>query len=268
MARDDRLKVSTRKACSKRRRAWNKHIASKKVPASVAAPAVSPDVCAAEPCSSTAEPCSSTSTARSPPLDAAGASSCAEHIDNNVAGPSTRAERVDTVFYTDEACAEREEHAKSVKSSLADVSATSRKFDLLNVSMASDDNDHGTEFIIVDMQVLQKFFFKTTCTQCGTVSLQFSKCNQRQYGLAVKLELTCANCDFAKRHFSSPRVDGQTAITPFEINLRAVKGIQSIGKGVTALADFCATLNLSHRGLDHEAFGAYGHHGGCLPRSC
>ncbi|KAL1477550.1 hypothetical protein MTO96_035656 [Rhipicephalus appendiculatus] len=31
-----------------------------------------------------------------------------------------------------------------------------------------------------------------------------------------------------------------------------VKGIQSIGKGVTALADFCATLNLSHRGLHHN----------------
>lgn len=107
-------------------------------------------------------------------------------------GPSTRAERVDTMFYTDEACAEREEHAKSVKSSLADVSATSREFDLLDVSMASDDNDHGTEFFVVNVQVLQ-MFFKTTCTQCGTVSLQFSKCNQRQYGQAVKLELTCAN---------------------------------------------------------------------------
>lgn len=71
-------------------------------------------------------------------------------------GPSTRAERVDTMFYTDEACTEREEHAKSVKSSLADVSATSRKFDLLDVSMASD-NDHGTEFFVVNMQVLQIF---------------------------------------------------------------------------------------------------------------
>ncbi|KAH6925700.1 hypothetical protein HPB50_008573 [Hyalomma asiaticum] len=104
------------------------------------------------------------------------------------------------------------------------------------------------------MEVLRKFFCATTCTQCGTVGLQFAKCNERQYGLAVKLELTCSSCDFAERHFSSPRVDGPTTITPFEINLRAVKGIQSIGKGVTALADFCATLNLSHRGLHHKTF--------------
>ncbi|CAN7981564.1 unnamed protein product, partial [Ixodes pacificus] len=33
-----------------------------------------------------------------------------------------------------------------------------------------------------------------------------------------------------------------------------MKGIQSIGKGATALADFCATLNLSHRGLHHKTF--------------
>lgn len=33
-----------------------------------------------------------------------------------------------------------------------------------------------------------------------------------------------------------------------------MKGIQSIGKGVAALVDFCATLNLSHRALLHKAY--------------
>ncbi|MDD9361665.1 MAG: hypothetical protein PV344_01910, partial [Anaplasma sp.] len=33
-----------------------------------------------------------------------------------------------------------------------------------------------------------------------------------------------------------------------------IKGIQSIGKGSTALSDFCAALNLSHRGLHHKTF--------------
>ncbi|KAH7952765.1 hypothetical protein HPB49_000959 [Dermacentor silvarum] len=132
--------------------------------------------------------------------NAAGASSCSERIDSDVPGPSSR---VDTVFHTEE-------------------------------DMASDDdNDRGTEFIIVDMIMVQKFFASTTCTKCGTVSLQFSKCNKSQYGLAVKLELMCSGCDFTKRHFSLPR---------------------SIGKGVTALVDFCATLNLSHRGLHHKTF--------------
>ncbi|KAH6945438.1 hypothetical protein HPB50_008449 [Hyalomma asiaticum] len=167
MARDTRLKVSTRKACSKKRRAWNKSVASKKVATSVAPPAVSPVGSRTEPCATTST--SVRSQPHLPPLECAGASSSAEHIDDNVPGPSSRAERVDTVFYTDEACAEREERAKRVKSSLADISATSRKFDLLDVSMASDDNDHGTEFIVVGMEVLRKFFCATTCTQCGTV---------------------------------------------------------------------------------------------------
>ncbi|KAH6921313.1 hypothetical protein HPB50_027700 [Hyalomma asiaticum] len=193
MARDARLKVSTWKACSKKRRAWNKSIASKKVATSVAPLAVSPVGSTTEPCTTMStsvrsQPCSA-------PLECAGASSSMEHIDDNVPGPSSRAERMDTVFYTDEARAEREERAKCVKSLLADILAPSRKFDLLDVSMASDDNDHGTEFIVVGME-------------CGTVGLQFAKCNERQYGLAVKLELTCSSCDFAKRHFLSPQHAG------------------------------------------------------------
>lgn len=44
------------------------------------------------------------------------------------------------------------------------------------------------------------------------------------------------------------------SITPFEVNFSAIKGIQSIEKGVTALADFCATMNLSDRGLYHKTF--------------
>lgn len=33
-----------------------------------------------------------------------------------------------------------------------------------------------------------------------------------------------------------------------------MKGIQIIGKGVTALADFCACMTLSHCGLHHTTF--------------
>ncbi|KAG0421479.1 hypothetical protein HPB47_002625, partial [Ixodes persulcatus] len=43
------------------------------------------------------------------------------------------------------------------------------------------------------------------------------------YGRAVKLVLTCSSYDFIERHFSSPRVAGAAKITPFEINLRAMK---------------------------------------------
>ncbi|CAN7947863.1 unnamed protein product [Ixodes hexagonus] len=172
----------------------------------------------------------------------------------DVAGPSSFRDRIDTVFYTEEECVEREQRADDRKASLADQSATSRKFELLDVCMESDDTDRGTEYVIVDIKVLQEFFASTACGKCRMATVELSKCEERQYGLAVKLVLTCTSCDFAESRFSSPRVAGEAKITPFEINLRAMKGIQSIGKGATALADFCATLNLSHRGLHHKTF--------------
>lgn len=172
----------------------------------------------------------------------------------DAAKPSLRVQRLDTVFFTEAECAGREKCADNAKTSLAKKSATSRKFELMNVSTVSVDDDRGTEYIIVDMSILKKLFASTSCSKCGMASVQLAKCSGREYGLAVKLVLTCSNCDFAERHFSSPRVPGKSSITPFEVNLRAMKGIQSIGKGVTALADFCATMNLSHRGLHHKTF--------------
>ncbi|CAN7982563.1 unnamed protein product, partial [Ixodes pacificus] len=160
---------------------------------------------------------------------------------------------IDTVFYTEEECVEREQRADDRKTSLADQSATSRKFELLDVCMESDDTDCGTEYVIADMKVLQELLAYTACRKCGMATVGLSKSEEKQYGLAVKLVLTCSSCDFVES-ISSQRVAGEAKITPFEINLRAMKGIQSIGKGATALADFCATLNLSHRGLHHKTF--------------
>ncbi|CAN7980626.1 unnamed protein product, partial [Ixodes pacificus] len=54
--------------------------------------------------------------------------------------------------------------------------------------------------------------------------------------------------------FLVARTEGEARITPFEVNMKAMKGIQSIGKGSTALTDFCAALNVSHRGLHHKTF--------------
>ncbi|CAN7983167.1 unnamed protein product [Ixodes pacificus] len=241
MAGDARLKANTQRLNTKRRRAWNKKTsASRKT-----TPLTSPMPQAALPLGDAtgSSLCSTTSPmpqAAFPLVD--------------VAGPSSSRDRIDTVFYTEEECVEREQRADDRKASLADQSATSRKFELLDVCMESDDTDHGTEYVIVDMKVLQELFASTACGKCGMATVGLSKCEERQYGLAVKLVLTCSSCDFAESRFSSPRVAGEAKITPFEINLRAMKGIQSIGKGATALSDFCATLNLSHRGLHHKTF--------------
>ncbi|KAM7311103.1 hypothetical protein ISCGN_008011 [Ixodes scapularis] len=137
----------------------------------------------------------------------------------DVAGPSSSRDRIDTVFYTEEECVEREQRADDRKASLADQSATSRKFELLDVCMESDDTYRGTEYVIVDMTVLQELFASTACGKCGMATVGLPKCTERQYGLAVKLVLTCSSCDFAESRFFSPRVAGEAKITPFEINL-------------------------------------------------
>ncbi|KAH9377428.1 hypothetical protein HPB48_016805 [Haemaphysalis longicornis] len=47
---------------------------------------------------------------------------------------------------------------------------------------------------------------------------------------------------------------GAAKITPFEVNVRAMKGMQSFGKGATTLADFFAAMNISHRCLHHKTY--------------
>lgn len=105
------------------------------------------------------------------------------------------------------------------------------------------------------MKVLQKLFASTTCVRCGMATVGLSKCNKRQYGLTVKPVLTCSSCNFTRHLFLSPQVAGAAKITPFEINMRAMNGIQSMGKVATALTDFCATLNLSCQGLHCKTYG-------------
>lgn len=166
---------------------------------------------------------------------------------------SRSAVRLDTVFLTQEECNMREECAESTKRRLASKSATERKFELLNVSLEDKENDSGTRFIIVDMNVLQALFIETKCAQCNHSGLDFDR-EEDAYGLAYKLLLTCSACGYRKEAFSSPRVQGENNITPFEVNVRAVKAIQGIGKGTTALSDFCAGMNLAKHGMHHKTF--------------
>ncbi|KAG0423630.1 hypothetical protein HPB47_000600 [Ixodes persulcatus] len=150
-------------------------------------------------------------------------------VDSAVGGSTLR---VDTHFFSPDESAERAARVDKRKQELAAKSATERKFDLLNVTRENEEVDSGTQFIIVDLKVLNTFFASTKCGQCGSAAPALKKSKGQQYGLAVKLELTCPACDFRVEHFSSPRTEGEARITPFEVNMRAVKGIQSIGKGL------------------------------------
>lgn len=227
MPGDSRLKPSTQRAFgSRKKRAWNK-----KAPA-------------------TSAPSAAELESRPDPLDLPGTST------DDTVGPSSTSEtlRVDAAYYSTAEQAQRVERSAQTKTVLSGKSATQRKFDLLGVSAECQTGDAGTDFLLVDMKVLNNFFAQAKCDKCDAKSLSVRKATDKEYGLAVKLIFSCSSCDFEKKQFSSPRVSGTATITPFEVNMRAMKGIQMIGKGVTALSDFCACMNLSHRGLHHKTF--------------
>ncbi|KAM7282574.1 hypothetical protein ISCGN_002720 [Ixodes scapularis] len=236
MPGDSRLKESTRRTFGRKtRRAWNKRKTS---------PASSPLRSAPLP-----NALDLPGPSASLPVDDAAASSSGPD-GSSFAGTT----RVDSTYYSTAEQAQRAERSEQSKRVLSEKSATQRKFDLLEVNGSCQTSDAGTQFVIVDMKVLNDLFAHARCGSCGVGSLTLSKAADKEYGLAVKLVLVCSTCDFQKKQFSSPRVAGTAKITPFEVNMRAMKGIQSIGKGVTALADFCASMNISHRGLHHKTY--------------
>ncbi|KAH7961273.1 hypothetical protein HPB52_006403 [Rhipicephalus sanguineus] len=211
MPGDSRLKPSTQRAFgSRKKRAWNK-----KAPA-------------------TSAPSAAELESRPDPLDLPGTST------DDTVGPSSTSEtlRVDAAYYSTAEQAQRVERSAQTKTVLSGKSATQRKFDVLGVSAECQTGDAGTDFLLVDMKVLNNFFAQAKCDKCDAKSLSVRKATDKEYGLAVKLIFSCSSCDFEKKQFSSPRVSGTATITPFEVNMRAMKGIQMIGKGVTALSDF------------------------------
>ncbi|CAN8008567.1 unnamed protein product [Ixodes pacificus] len=237
MPGDLRLKTTTRQAYGKKRkRPWNaRQKASKK------------DTLPGSPVEPEKEDSAGTSFASHPVAPGVNASSV------HVSGASK--DGIDTVYYSVEESAECATNAANVMERLASQSATERKFKLLDVNLVSDGDDSGTDFMIVDMSVINSFLglIPKTVTVSNR-SLRFDLALGKYKAGDLFLVLACSTCDLREEQFSSPRVTGDAKITPFEVNVRAMKAIQSIGKGATALSDFFATMNISHRGLHHKTY--------------
>ncbi|KAH9372087.1 hypothetical protein HPB48_017428 [Haemaphysalis longicornis] len=147
-------------------------------------------------------------------------------------------DRIDTTGES----AERAKHAADVKKRLA-----SRE-------PASKSSESGTEFAIVDLDVISSFFELVSCPGCGGGTLTVSQDQEKENKLCAKLVLACSACGLCEERLPSLRVAGAATITPFEVNVPVMKGVQSIGKGVTALTDCFAAMNISHRGLHHKTY--------------
>lgn len=121
--------------------------------------------------------------------------------------------------------------ATTVRESLGSVPATERKFGLTaggGSSAAADSN----EFLLVQVSALNALLSKTLGHQCFQPAIAVVP--ETRLGLAMKMALCCFTCGVSEAQLSSLREEGSRA---FEVNLRFVHEIRSIGKGSTALTD-------------------------------
>lgn len=183
-----------------------------------------------------------------------GAASAAAIAEEIVSMPSTSTGRTIQVhleprFVSTESCLE---HAAAVQASLGSVSATERKMELMGGREESAGAEEASDFMIVQVAALNALLSETPCQQCLQPGLTVVP--GTRHGLAVKMMLTCETCGVIAHEWSSPRKEGGRA---FDVNLRAMQAIKSIGKGSTALTDFWSIMNVSHRGLHHKTFQAH-----------
>lgn len=140
------------------------------------------------------------------------------------------------------------QHRDAVRAELASVSATQRKFDILKQDPPTPTNS-SSKFTIVRLDAINELLGYTVCQGCSATGMRIQE--STALGLAVKLELVCPVCEVVSHAWSSPRKADSNA---FDVNLRAISAIRSIGKGQTALNDFWSTMNVSHRGLHHKTY--------------
>lgn len=107
----------------------------------------------------------------------------------------------------------------------------------------------GGEFILVQATAINSMLADTLCPKCQKNSLGVNF--ETRLGLAVKMALSCSTCGSISSHWSSQRMDDSRV---FDVNIRSMQAIQTIGKGQTALNDLWATMNISHRGLHHKTY--------------
>ncbi|CAN8010699.1 unnamed protein product [Ixodes pacificus] len=158
--------------------------------------------------------------------------------------------RVDTILISEAEQVEIEHHATEARQKLSSVSATHRKCSLLDE--IADLPEVGTAFTVVSLTAVNALLECVKCKVCGG-TVNISK-GDREYGVAVKLVLSCAKCGELKSEWSSPRGKGNATCNPFEINILASLALVSTGNGQTVLNDLFSAMNISKRGLHKKTF--------------
>lgn len=103
--------------------------------------------------------------------------------------------------------------------------------------------ENDFEYCILDLKVLESILqTAAVCRNCkkGTLTLQ----QNNNAGLACKIQIYCAVCDVVSETNNSKYVTDADNIKYYDINLRLVYGMRSIGKGKAAADMLCGVMNL------------------------
>ena len=111
-------------------------------------------------------------------------------------------------------------------------------------------NSHIQGYRLLDLSILQDIFICLNCPNCQETGTMFlEEDHERKKGLASYLVITC-ECGYEKEFYTSQTVDNSNNTTskkgmkPFEINIRAVYGMRTIGADHASLEKFCGFLNM------------------------
>lgn len=120
-------------------------------------------------------------------------------------------------------------------------SSSSRKLDFSGYDSYKSNENYNSE--IIDISLLsEKLLSSSLCKNCKANGLQIQ--TVAHIGLAATLELFCAHCSFSEKFCSSKKVVCDNGKPFYDVNIRLVYGLRSIGKGQASGQMLCAMLNL------------------------
>ncbi|XP_077521463.1 uncharacterized protein LOC144132728 [Amblyomma americanum] len=150
---------------------------------------------------------------------------------------------------------ERDKKAQEKLQEMASAAATERKAAFFGAMGDAATAPPGDTFSIVSLRLVNEMLSSVKCKVCnGDVLIEKS---DREYGLAVKLTLTCENCGDVSSRWSSPRVETAQTVSPFVVNILAARAMQSTSNQRAALNDIFSVMNISHRGLHSKTWQKY-----------
>ena len=147
----------------------------------------------------------------------------------------------------------RDQLKKAITVPSETVSPSARKFELLNIDLEENEEQHQETskssdcFMLIQKDAINKLLAVVACSYCfvvGQVKLEIVE--GRSMGLSVRGNLICQCCnECLGEDYLCQRVgDSKLSSSPFEVNIRGVMAFRSIGCGHAAVQNWCGLMNM------------------------